>query len=237
MDSIWQLSANYVAIDAKGYCNGYPVFDIDIADEGASGFVTAALNPYLIGANNQLRIEITKLGDGAKLSCQVTEAQAGESVSTADAAPLDIPDGDPPHIITQTFDSSVSGFAELLAQAQPATGAQMCTFALEIRDIMNSGDLDTVLALFRPKFEAYSAAFGHPMDQMMEGVTGMFTELLKHPQEFDIEDLDVKPYCDDKLWNLQRKDGNALIRIEEEDGATYVDVCAALLPDGLAIVR
>jgi len=206
MSTIWQLSANYMAIDARGFCNGYPVFDVDVADEGASG-------------------------------CHVEGAQEGQMISTGDAPPLAIPEGDPPHVIVQTFDSEVSGFGELLGQAQPATGAQMCTFALEIRDIINSGDLEAVLKLFRPKFDAYAAAFGEPLEAMLGGITGMFEELLKHKQEFDVEDLDLKPYCDDKLWSLQRKDGNALIRIEEEDGGTYIDICAALLPDGAAIVR
>jgi hypothetical protein len=237
VNTIWQLSANYVAIDAKGYCNGYPVFDIDIADEGAGGTLTAALNPYLIGAGNELRIEITKVGDGAKLSCNVEAAQAGDMVNTGEATPLEIPAGDPPHVIIQTFDSTVSGFGDLLAQAQPATGAAMCQFALEIRDVLNAGDLDAVMAMFRPKFDAYSEAFGQPLEEQLEGIRGMFTEVMKHTQEFDVEDLDVKPYCGDKLWDLRRKDGGALIRIEEEDGATYIDVCAAMLPDGPAVVR
>lgn len=237
MHTIYQLTANYVAIDATGYCNGYPVFDIDIADEGASGFVTAALNPFLIGAGNELRIAITKVGTGGKISCAVQGANAGDLVGTGGAPPLAIPAGDPPHVITQTFDSDVRGFADLLDEAQPATGAQMCAFALEIRDILNSGDVEAVMQLFQPKFEAYAAAFGHPLGDTLQQTRGMFAEVVNHAHDFDVEDLDLKPYCGDKLWNLQRKGGGALIRIEEPDGVTSIDVCAALLPGGPAIVR
>ena len=237
MAKIWQLSANYSGVDVKGTINGFPVFDGATAGSGESGFATAPLNPFLIGKGNVLRIEVTAKADGGKLSCSVEDAMTGDIVDTGNAAEIPLPDGDPPHVIEQTFDSEMEGFAKLLAEAKPSDEASMVAFALKLRDMLNAGDKDGVLALFKPKFEAISADFGQPIDMIMGQAGQMVAAFTSAKHEFESGDVDARPHCDNKLWELKHKNGHALIRIEEDGGSMSLDVCAAQMPGGIEIVR
>jgi hypothetical protein len=236
MAKIWQLSAQYSGLNANGTINGFPAFTADTAGSGEAGFATAPLNPFLIGKGNVLKVEITAKANDPALKCSVEDAMTGDIIDTGLADEIAIPDGDPPHVIEIKFDSDVSGFEKLLEKARPTDAKAITDFAISMRDTLNSGDTDAALGLFKTKFEAMSAAFGQPMDMMMEQARGMVEAFTSVKHEFGPEDVDPRPCCDNKLWELRHKDGKPLIRIIEEDGHMALDAVVAVLPDGPAIV-
>lgn len=237
MAKIWQLSTQYSGINANGTINGYPAFKAETAGSGEAGFATAPLNPFLIGKGNVLKVEITAKGDNAKLKCSVEDAMTGDVIDTGLADEIAIPDGDPPHTIEIRFDSEADGFKELLEKAQPTDAGTVTEFALKVRDTLNSGDKDAIIKLFMPKFEALSAAFGHPLEAMIASVGDMIEHFTSKKYEFSAEDVAPVAHCDNRLWDLRDKEGNALIRIVEEDGSSSLDLTVAVLPDGPAVVR
>lgn len=237
MAKIWQLSANYSGITAKATINGFPVFEADTGGSGESGFATAPLNPFLVGKGNVLRIEVSQMADGAKLSCSVEDAMTGDVIDTGNAAEVPLPAGEPPHVIEQTFDSEMDGFKTLLEQAQPSTAEAMTEFALGVRDALNSGDSAAIMALLKPKFETIATDFGQPLEMVMQQAGQMVAAFSASKHVFEAADVDARPCCDNRLWELKNKDGKALIRIEEDGGLMSLDLCAAQMPDGIAIVR
>lgn len=236
MATIWQVSANYAGLDAKGTINGFPVFTADTAGSGETGFATAPLNQYLVGAGNVLRIEVTGKGEGARLSCSVEDAQTGDIIDTGHAAEIELPAGDPPHVVEIPFDSEMDDFRSLLERVRPSDAETMTAFALRLRDALNGGDSETVMGWFRPKFESAASAFGYPVEMVMKQAGGMIEAFSGKNLAFEAADVDARPCCDDRLWNLKNRDGKALIRIEEGDEIMSLDVCAAALPDGIAVV-
>jgi len=236
MGSIWQLVANYAGLTATIRCNGYPVATLDSESSGSGAFSTQQLNPYLVGAGNVLRIEITAVRDGARLAFRVIGASEGDMVSTDDADPVEIPAGEPPHVIEHAFDADVDPFRALLAQAQPTDAATMTAFALQVRDAINSGDATAFLDLARPKFEAIANMMGMPLEALTEQIAPMVGFFASQPHAFEAADVVPQGHCEGKIWDLVRADGSPLIRIEEEDGHSSMNLVAALLPGGPAIV-
>lgn len=236
MARIWQLNASYAGITAKGTINGFPVFTADTAGSGESGFATAPLNSCLVGPGNVLRIEVTAKGDDARLNCSVEDAQTGDVIDTGHAAEIELPEGDPPHVIEIGFDAELDGFRHLLDRARPSDAEAMTAFALRLRDALNRGDTETVKEWFRPKFESVARDFGYPVEMVMEQAGGMVDAFGGKGFTFEAADVDAEPCCNGRLWNLKHRDGKALIRVEEGDETMSLDVCAAALPEGIAIV-
>ncbi len=237
MAQIWQLNTQYRGIDATGTINGFPVMNADTGGSGEAGFTSAALNPMLIGKGNLLRIEITQKTPDAELKCSVENAQTGDIIDTGNAEVIPLPAGDPPHVIEIRFDSPQDSFAKLLARAQPSDEKTMVAFALKLRDMLDAKDTDGLVQAFRPKFEDMAEAFGYPLEMVMQQAGGFVEAFTTKPQTFEAADVLARPCCDGKLWQLLAKDGKALLRIEEEDGSVSMDVVAAMLPEGPAVVR
>lgn len=238
MAQIWQLTANYRGITATGTLNGFPIMSADTGESGECGFTSAPLNPVLIGKGNVLRIEVTGKTPDAELNCSVEDAMTGDIVDTGNAEKIELPAGDPPHVIEYSFDAPQDNFARLLAKAQPGDPKAMTAFAIKLRDMLNAKDIDGVLALMKPKFEDMAECFAHPLDAMLAQVREMLGAFTSKQHEFEESDIELRPCCDNKLWQLlSAKDHQALIRVEEEDGVMRMDACLAQLPDGIAIVR
>lgn len=237
MAQIWQLSANYRGIDATGTINGFPILKADTGESGEAGFTTAPLNPVLVGKGNLLRIEISRKTPEAELNCSVQDAQTGDIVDTGNAENIPLPAGDPPHVIELRFDSPQDGFARLLARAKPSDEKTMVAYALKLRDMLNAKDTDGLMQAFRPKFKDIAESFGYPLEMVLQQVGGMVEAFTSKPMKFEAADVLARPCCDGKLWQLLAKDGNALFRIEEEDGSLSLDLVAAMLPEGPAVVR
>jgi len=237
MPQIWQLSANYRGVTATGTCNGFPVMKADTGESGESGFTTMPLNPVLIGKGNVLRIEVTQKSDDAEFNCSVEDAMTGDIIDTGNAAKIELPEGDPPHVIEIKFDSPQDLFAGLLAKAEPADEKSVVDYAIKLRDMLNGKDVDGLMKAFTPKFEDMSKAFEQPLEMMMQQARGMIEAFCSARHEFEAADVNAIPCCDNKLWELKNKEGEPLIQVKEEDGVMRMDACVARLPDGIAIVR
>lgn len=233
MTTMWQYTVNYSDVTAKGAINGFPIIEIDSAE---GGFDTGPLNPALIGKGNVLRIEVTRKGAEGSLEGKVDAVAQGEMVDTGTGGDFKLPDGDTPLVIEHTFDSEFDGFAKVLDGLQPSDPDTMKAFALTVRDTLNSGDQQAILALFKPKFEHLAEAMGVPMEVMMGQVEGLAGAFGGGNIQFDESDVVMDPCCDNKLFRLRHKDGKQLIRIIEDDGSMQLDLAAGLTADGPAIV-
>lgn len=238
MAQIWQLSANYRGIDATGTLNGFPIMTADTGGSGEAGFTTASLNPVLVGKGNLLRIEITKKTPDAELNCSIEDAQTGDIIDTGNAANIPLPQGDPPHVIELRFDSPQDGFAKLLERAQPSDEQTMVAYALKLRDMINSKDVEGLLQALQPKFRDVAEAYGLPLEMANEQARSVIEGFTESKQTFEAADVLARPCCDNKLWLLlHRQDEGALIRIVEDDTTMSLDAVAAMLPEGPALVR
>lgn len=237
MAQIWQLTANYRGIDATGSLNGFPIMKADTGGSGEAGFTTASLNPVLVGKGNLLRIEITKKTPNAELNCSIEDAQTGDIIDTGNAANIPLPAGDPPHVIELRFDSPQDGFAKLLERARPSDEQTMVAYALKLRDMLNARDIDGMLNALQPKFHDLAEMYGVSVEMGNQQARSVIESFAESRQTFEAADVLARPWCDNKLWQLLGKDGDALFRIEEEDGSMSLDLVAAMLPEGPAVVR
>jgi hypothetical protein len=230
--AIWHLSANYRGVNARGFINGYPIISADTAESGEAGFTSAPLNPFLVGKGNVLKVEITGRGKDAEFNARVEAFQPGDMVDSGGTGQISLDQ------LEHTFDTDEDHFSELLKQAQPATRDEMVAFALKLRDLLNGKKRKEALALFRPKMEALAGVFGVPVNAVTEQVEEVIGTMCKAKHQFDKADVNAQSCCDGKLWQLLDKQGNALIRMEDQDGGTFsMDITAAKLPQGILIVR
>lgn len=237
MAQIWQLNTQYRGIDATGTINGFPILNADTGGSGEAGFTSAALNPMLVGKGNLLRIEITQKTPDAELKCSVENAQTGDVIDTGNAEVIPLPAGDPPHVIEIRFDSPQDSFAKLLAHALPSDEKTMVAYALKLRDMLNAKDIDGMLKALQPKFSDLAEMYGVSVEMGNQQARSVIESFAESRQSFEAADVLARPCCDNKLWQLLGKDGDALFRIEEEDGSMSLDLVAAMMPEGPAVVR
>ncbi len=227
-----QYMLNYDNVGGIGYCNDYPIFTMKA--DGNSG-ESAPLNPVLIGKGNVFRIEITELGENPSLKFGIQGAEEGDVVNSMDGDEIDL-SGDLPISVSKTFDSTQDDFRGLLETCQPSDVETMTALALKIRDTINSGDKTAIATMLEKKFTIIAKVMGIPPESVAEMTEGMSEELASNGIKLEAEDLALVPCCDNRLWQLKRKDGQDLILVEEEDGSMSVEATAALTADGPAIV-
>ena len=210
-------------------CNGFEVFSCD--DGGGGG---GQLNPYMIGKGNELRIKFTNKGEGASFKAGIKEAQEGDMMDTSQGDDFSLPDGDE---IVHTFDGEADGLKTLLDQAQTTDADAMLKFALDYCKAIREGDTDTLKKANRFRLQEASKDFGMPIEAIEPQMMGMFEAFKNGGADVGEGDLDVKMITQDKIFEVKRKDGNALLYLKEEDGSSSSGFIAAVLEDGPQVVR
>jgi hypothetical protein len=227
--AIWQLSANYRGVNARGFINGFPVINADTADSGESGFTSSPLNPFLVGKGNLLRVEVTAKGSDPDFNARVADMTPGDIVDSSDKGQITLDN------LEYTFDSDEDHFSALLAQAEPTTEDEAVAFALKLRNMLNQRKQKELMDLFKPKLEALAGVFGAPLSAIEEQVDEVVRTMSNGKHKFDVN---AQACCDGKLWLLLDHDNQPLIRIEDDDGgALSMDIAIARLPQGIMIVR
>jgi hypothetical protein len=227
--SIWQLTANYRGVSARGFINGFPVISTD--SSGDAGFTSVPLNAFLIGKGNLLKVEVLDRKPDAEFSAKVEHVQQGDMVETGGEGQITL---DQPEY---RFDSDVDHFSGLLAAAQPVEPKVMVDFALKLRDYLNSRKRKELVTLLSPKMAALADVFGVPIEAVEEQVDEVVGALCSARHKFEAEDVNAVPCCNERLWQLLDHQGEPLIRIKNDEGGLSLDIVAAKMPEGIRIVR
>lgn len=227
-----QYTLNYNNVGGIGYCNDYPIFTMK-AD--ANSAESAPLNPVLIGKGNVFRIEITELGEKPAITFGISGAKEGEAVSTSDGEQIDL-SSELPIKYSKNFDTEQNDFKGLLETCLPSDLATMTALALKVRDTINSGDKAAIAAMLENKFSLIARVMGVPAENVAEMTGSMADELASSGITLEADDIALVSCCDNRLWQLKRKDGRDIILVEEKDGSMTIEATAALTADGPAIV-
>jgi hypothetical protein len=226
-----QFTANADQCSFVATCNGFPVFR---ADADSSWLGSSALNPYLVGKGNRLVVKFTGKGANARFSASVKEMNPGDIVDTLEEGDLKLPQGD---TLEHVFDSSDGTFKGVLDQAKPSDAKTMIDFAMKFRDIVRAGDMAALTALNRIRINDIAAALGMPAEQIEPQLVGFMQAFQEGGADFEAGDVEAVAWCDNKLWELRRKDGHPLLYKKEEDGSMQAETFAATMPGGIQIVR
>jgi hypothetical protein len=209
-------------------CNGFQVFDCK--DGGGGG---GPLNPYMLGKGNELRIKFTRKGDNASFSAGIQEGQEGDMMDTSAGGDMTLPEGDE---IVHVFDGDADDLKTLLDQASKGDADTMLKFAMDYCQAIREGDMDALKTHNRFRLEQASKDFGVPLEQLAPQMLEMFASF-KDAANVGPDDVDVRMITHDKVWEVRRKDGNALLYMEEDGGSMSVDFIVAVLEDGPQVVR
>ncbi len=211
--------------------NGFPIFRHE-GDAPWSG--STVLDPVLIGKGNKLEVKFTRKDPNARFSASVKAHEPGDIVDTSEKGDLTLPDGD---LLEHTFDSEADSFKSLLENAKPADAKSMIDFALKYRDAIRSGDTKAMLALNRLRINDIAAVHGAPPEMLEPQILEMLKEFAQGGADFEAEDIEAIGWCNNKVWELRRKDGAALLHKKEQDGSMSSETYAAILPEGPQVVR
>jgi hypothetical protein len=215
MADIFQLGISAADCDVTVALNGFPVFRHRGPEQAGGGM---PLNPLLPGASLSGRITVSRRGT-------VVEAGGG---------PLALPSGDNRE---WRFDSEIAPLAKVLAAATVSGEASMRAFAVALGEAFRAGDEGTLLRLFASKIDGYAEGFGQPREAMEAALRQGFLPFLGRDPGFAEADVEAVPHCGGRIFELRRRDGSPLLSVHEADGSTQMEVFAALLPGGPAVVR
>lgn len=230
MSKFVHLTVNGQDCDFVLTCNGFPVY----RQEGSDPFAfSGPINSYLIGKGNKLVVKFTRKGPGARFAAGIADVAQGDIVDTSDASGLSLPEGD---TIEHTFDSEENSFQSLLAEAKPADEKSMLDFAVKFRDAIRNGDNDTLLAVQKFRIAGAAKAYGMPVEVIQPQLLEMMSSMAEGGADFEPGDIEAIGWCDNRIWELRRKNGDALLHKKEEDGSFSMQAFVSVLKDGPQLV-
>jgi hypothetical protein len=231
MPTFTQVTVNADRCHFIATCNGFPVFEHK-GDQNWSG--SYAVDPFLIGKGNKLQFKFTDKEPDASFSASVKVASPGDMVDTGEKGDLGLPTGD---VLEHTFDSEKDSFKAVLEKAQPTDAKTVIDFALKFRDAVRAKDDKTMLAMNRMRLDDIAALHDAPAEALEPQILEMMHAFADGGTDFEAGDLEAIGWCDNKVWQVRRKDGNALLYVKEQDGSMSSEAYIAMLPDGPQVVR
>lgn len=230
MPNFVHLNVNGADCDFLVTCNGFPVY----RHEGVDPFAfSGPINHYLVGKGNKLQVQFSRKGGNARFEAGISNLSAGDMADTSDASDISLPDGDS---LEHSFDSDEDGFSALLAEATPADEKSMLDFAIKFRDALRGGDESGLLAPQRFRMEGAAKTYGMPIEVIKPQLMEMMKGLADGGANFEAGDIEALGWCDNRIWEIRRKDGNALLYKKEEDGSFSMPAFVAVLKDGPQLV-
>jgi hypothetical protein len=231
MPTFTQVTVNADRCKFIATCNGFPIFEHK-GDSPWSG--TNAVDPYLVGNGNKLRFTFTHKEPDATFSASVKEVRPGDVVDTSEQGDLTLPDG---NVLEHTFDSEKDPFKAVLDKANPTDAKTVIDFALKLRDAVRATDDKALLAMNRLRINDIAALYEAPPEALEPQILGMLQSFADGGADFEAGDLDATGWCDNKVWQVRRKNGDALLHVKEPDGSMSSEAYIAMLPDGPQVVR
>ncbi|MBX3475620.1 MAG: hypothetical protein KF754_14685 [Planctomycetes bacterium] len=228
MTLFYQLSLAGDDLEVTTTINGFPLHTGPL--DGSMGTV---LNPFLVGAGNQLKIEFGRRGPAAVFVGALQCVRQGEVVSTQAAGEFSMPAGNE---LVHRFDSETAAFAPTLIAARKAAPAELLPLAIAVRDLLRRRDTPGLMRLLEPKLACYAEAFGAPRQNMEDDIARGLSEFFGSDLDFEPADLLSMPWCEDRVFSVSRRDGSPLVRKETAEGSMSLQVFGAMLPGGPAIV-
>lgn len=249
--------------------NGVPVANVRSTDPHTDHFAPP-VNPFLIGEGNVLEVSIAPapLGDGEFTDWSEARVEAavrvfdkggivvpgvGPLVTEVDFAPElaeriaqareDDVELEVPQVFLHIFDNEGVSFAGELLDTDPFDDQDaLLDYAIHIRDLFATRDVDGFLAEIGPKCDVWSVAYEEPADFFRDQIrTGLETEFLPAQPivDFTRDDVVLRPIAGGRMWSLERDPGVPLIQtpLNAEEQRMQFRIVAALRDGQLRIVR
>lgn len=222
---------NYQAADCSFdvTCNGFPVGQ---CKDGGFGLIQ--LNPFMIGKGNVLRLRFTAKGPKAELTGGVQEPQQGDVVESTRPGALSLPAGDE---LVHTFDGEEDGFKRVLDGAKKTDAKAILDFAIRYRDAVKSGDAASLRKFNRIRVADAAAAYGMAVEAIEPQLLGMLEFFKDGGVDVKAADLTATPWCDGRIWEVRRKNGDPFLCKRGDDGVNSSPFFAAVMEDGPQVVR
>lgn len=215
--------------------NGFPIDKLNGKDARAS---MSILNPYLCGKENVLEFKIKgkvkgtvewhSKGDtvitGAKPEHPVKVKRDGKAIEN-----FEVTDG------SLTFASPGINFSDLFkGDPLKVPDKELLDFGEKLAKAFNSEDLETIAEVFKPKVAGYNKALPYKLsfDSFIEMMKGMC-------KKFKIarKDMEIVRLCNDRIYEIRRKNGEPFIYIEEDGGISRLPVYVSKVDGKLCVVR
>ena len=246
---IYHLELTIRSCQAELLLNGFPLLSLSAQNEQPVSF-SPPVNPYLAGKRNTVEIELRPAvrADGTELpfadayfTMEVQEYKEGDIVEPGGGGPVtrfSMPAGvreqirkgkkKPPLKFTHTFANGggIDFSAELL-DARPFTDKKaVADYAVHLRDLMAKGDLDGLIAEYEYKVRVGAEAYGSSYQERWANTRKGLAEFVgrKPGLDFGPADLDLRPRCGGRMWQLSRKGGKEFLRTADDRGRLIVFV-------------
>jgi hypothetical protein len=232
MNPIYQFVLSSRGICGSASLNGMPLAVLDADGECMH---TKALNPFLVGAGNLLRIEVKQRNANAELDAGIKVAQQGEMIDLPGNREITLAPGPAPVAIEHRFDTEISPFVSVLEAARVSNAAEMVAFALKLRDQFKARDMAALATCFKPKARLFASAFGVPEAALQADLSNALREFTGADLSFESRDIEAVPHCDKRIWELRNR-GRELLRKSSDSGESTLQVFAVAMAEGLVVI-
>lgn len=235
--------------------NGFPILEASNEHDLTGGL---PVNVHLHPTGNVLAVDFRPLAgtDGeanASLQVGISAAQPGETVDTDEAGTLinlNLTGVEGPATVTETFDlpeemgRPAYHCAERYRTAPVVEDeAAVQAYAMELVGLMTAQDFETLVEHFAPKMADYDCAFDYadrgvdPNDELLRFLRETFNETTLNTATRP-EQLDLVPWVEGRIWEVQQADSAPLFVAVESDGSSVALPVYVGIEDGtLHIVR
>jgi hypothetical protein len=257
---IFHLELQVRSCEAELRLNGFPVIPKLSSPNALPVSFAPPVNPYLAGARNtiELTLRAAVAPDGsespfesADLEMNVRQFEKGDIVepgagkmvtvlSLSDELRERIRKGEqkPPVVLHHAFVNEVVDFSAELLDTPPFKDAEaVVDYALHLRDLMATGDVDALAAEYEPTIRVGAIAYGNPYETIAHNTREGLARFVRNGPELDFDrfDLDVRPHCGGRMWGLLRRGGLPFARSNE--GRTRCVIYVAPRDGSLRVVR
>jgi len=259
---IYHLEVNVERCRADVRLNGFPILSL-AAPPGVPATFAPPINPWLVGELNILDVTLSSVDEpggptsfsDARFSGSVRRFEKGDVVAPGEGtrvAELGIPSElieevreqglELPQAFTHVFENDVIDFSDELSDAAPLDDpGALVDYALRLDELATRGDVGGLLAEHEPKVRAWVRAYDEPYDAFAQSLRDELAAFVAAgPKEpLDRSDVELVSCCGGRIWELRRRDGEALLRTEpDSEGARMqLPIYAAMRDGRLRVVR
>ncbi len=221
---IYHLDFSVTRGRVSALLNGFPVAELH-ADERRG--ISVPINPYLVGANNELRVVVHGLDPAAGVEAAVRRFTKGRAIRPDSGTTITRITANPAERVVHgswklraTFSSlDAPSFEDELMASEPWMDYRaLSKYAMHLRQLIQDERADALLEELRPKIEAHACAFAEDPEAMTEEIGRFIVDelLTTEPRmEFTADDLMCVPHCGGRLWSIERRGCRPLL--DEDD--------------------
>lgn len=238
-----RVEALYASVDC--FINGFPVCSVNA--DGDMSFHIIPINLALIGQGNTLTLKVAPHSKDASVRGDISQYDPGrwlESKIDHDNL-LDFaltPTKTDEH--TYVFDNERFDFSHTLRTPpvlQEEELPALKAYGVTLYKWFRKKRIKALQEEMGPKLTDNARACSLPDTDVHKSMARFFSARLfnKHWPPINPDDVVVTPYCEGRIWEISRKDGQALFFHNSEDGqeAVYVKVYVARIGNSFKVVR